>query len=377
MTLGPYGSGPFGAPQTLLGSWLARIHVDVPLLTGLLILSGFGLVILYSASGQDWEQVEKQLLLLLLAFGVMLVVAQFPPARLRHWSPAIYGLAVVLLVFVLLLGDIGKGAQRWLDFGVIRFQPSEIAKLGVPMMVAWLLGSAPLPPTWRRLLVGGALTVVPVLLIAKQPDLGTALLVTSAGVAVLFFAGVSWRLIGGLAALVVAVAPVVWTLMHDYQRQRVITFLDPERDPLGAGYHTIQAKIAIGSGGIYGKGLLNGTQSQLEFVPEKHTDFIFAVFAEEFGLVGVVSLLALYAVIIMRGLYIATQAQDSYGRLLAGAVTFVFFVYAFVNVGMVIGVLPVVGVPLPLVSYGGTSLVTLMAGFGILMSVHTHRKMMT
>ncbi len=334
MTLGPYGSAPFGRQPTLLGGWLARIHVDVPLLTGLLVLSGFGLVILYSASGQDWEQVEKQLLRLLLAFGVMLVVAQFPPARLRHWSPAIYGLAVVLLVFVLLLGDIGKGAQRWLDLGVIRFQPSEIAKLGVPMMVAWLLGSAPLPPTWRRLLVGGALTVVPVLLIAKQPDLGTALLVTSAGAAVLFFSGVSWRLIAGLAGLVAAAAPVAWTLMHDYQRQRVITFLDPERDPLGAGYHTIQAKIAIGSGGIYGKGLLNGTQSQLEFVPEKHTDFIFAVFAEEFGLVGVVSLLTLYAVIIMRGLYIATQAQDSYGRLLAGAVTCVFFVYAFVNVGI-------------------------------------------
>lgn len=377
MTLGPYGSGPLGGQPTLIGGWLARIHVDVPLLTGLLLLSGFGLVILYSASGQDWAQVEKQAVRLLLAFGVMLVVAQFPPARLRYWSPVLYGIAIVLLFLVLLLGDIGKGAQRWLDLGILRFQPSEIAKLGVPMMVAWLLASAPLPPTWRRLLVGGALTVVPVLLIAKQPDLGTALLVTSAGAAVLFFSGMSWRLIGGLLALVAAAMPVAWTLLHDYQRQRVITFLDPERDPLGAGYHTIQAKIAIGSGGVYGKGWLNGTQSQLEFVPEKHTDFIFAVFAEEFGLVGVASLLVLYAAIVMRGLYIATQAQDSYGRLLAGALTFVFFIYAFVNVGMVIGVLPVVGVPLPLVSYGGTSLVTLMAGFGILMSVHTHRKMMT
>jgi rod shape determining protein RodA len=377
VTLGPYSSGPLGGQPTLIGGWLARIHVDVPLLTGLLLLSGFGLVILYSASGQDWDQVEKQAVRLLLAFGVMLVVAQIPPARLRHWSPALYGIAVVLLLLVLLLGDIGKGAQRWLDLGILRFQPAEIAKLGVPMMVAWLLASAPLPPTWRRLLVGGALTVVPVLLIAKQPDLGTALLVTSAGAAVLFFSGVSWRLIGGLLALVAAAMPVAWTLLHDYQRQRVITFLDPERDPLGAGYHTIQAKIAIGSGGIYGKGWLNGTQSQLEFVPEKHTDFIFAVFAEEFGLVGVASLLALYAAIVMRGLYIATQAQDNYRRLLAGALTFVFFIYAFVNVGMVIGVLPVVGVPLPLVSYGGTSLVTLMAGFGILMSVQTHRKMMT
>jgi rod shape determining protein RodA len=320
--------------------------------------------------------VEKQLLRLGLGFVVMLAVAQLHPVRLRRWSPFLYGAGLLLLVAVLFVGDIGKGAQRWLDLGVLRFQPSEMVKLAVPMMVAWFLAEAALPPSWRRLFAGGVLTVVPVLLIAKQPDLGTALLVASAGLAVLFLAGVSWRLIAGLLAAFGAALPVIWTLLRDYQRQRVLTLLDPESDPLGAGYHTIQAKIAIGSGGIYGKGWLNGTQAQLEFVPEKHTDFIFAVLAEEFGLTGVLLLLALYILIVLRGLYIASQAQSTYGRLLAGSLTLVFFVYAFVNVGMVIGVLPVVGVPLPLVSYGGTSLVTLMAGFGILMAVHTHRKLL-
>jgi rod shape determining protein RodA len=375
VNLGPLTSQPAGQVGRL-ASWPARLHLDMPLLTGLLVLSGLGLVILYSASGQDWEMVEKQVLRLGLGFVVMLAVAQLHPVRLRRWSPFLYAAGLLLLVAVLFVGDIGKGAQRWLDLGVLRFQPSEMVKLAVPMMVAWFLAEAALPPSWRRLFAGGVLTVVPVLLIAKQPDLGTALLVASAGLAVLFLAGVSWRLIAGLLAAFGAALPVIWTLLRDYQRQRVLTLLDPESDPLGAGYHTIQAKIAIGSGGIYGKGWLNGTQAQLEFVPEKHTDFIFAVLAEEFGLTGVLLLLALYILIVLRGLYIASQAQSTYGRLLAGSLTLVFFVYAFVNVGMVIGVLPVVGVPLPLVSYGGTSLVTLMAGFGILMAVHTHRKLL-
>ncbi len=375
MNLGPLTSEPAGQVGRLAG-WPTRLHLDMPLLTGLLILSGLGIMILYSATGQDWEMVEKQVLRLGLGFVVMLAVAQLHPMRLRRWSPFLYGAGLLLLVAVLLVGDVGKGAQRWLDLGVLRFQPSELVKLAVPMMVAWFLAEAALPPTWRRLIAGGVLTVVPALLIAKQPDLGTALLVASAGLAVLFLSGVSWRLIAGLLAGFGAALPVIWTFLRDYQRQRVLTLLDPESDPLGAGYHTIQAKIAIGSGGIYGKGWLNGTQSQLEFVPEKHTDFIFAVLAEEFGLTGVLCLLALYILIILRGLYIASQAQSTYGRLLAGSLTLVFFVYAFVNVGMVIGVLPVVGVPLPLVSYGGTSLVTLMAGFGILMSVHTHRKLL-
>ena len=375
MNLGPLYGDPV-TPQGLLGGWPARLHVDMPLLTGLLVLSGLGLMVLYSATGQDWEQVERQVWRLVLGFVVMLGFAQLHPARLRRWTPPFYAVGILLLFAVMLFGDVGKGAQRWLDLGVLRFQPSEMVKLAVPMMVAWFLAASPLPPSWRRLLAGAVLTAVPALLIAKQPDLGTALLVASAGLAALFLSGMSYRLIAGLGILGAASLPLAWTVLRDYQRQRILTLFDPESDPLGAGYHTIQAKIAIGSGGIYGKGWLNGTQSQLEFVPEKHTDFILAVLAEEFGLVGVLGLLVLYILIVLRGLYMATQAQSAYGRILAGSVTLVFFVYAFVNVGMVVGILPVVGVPLPLVSYGGTSLVTLMAGFGILMSVHTHRKLL-
>lgn len=355
---------------------LAVFHIDLPLLVGLLLLCGFGLVVLYSASGQDLGQVWRQLVRLGVALLVMLGVAQINPIALRRWSPWIYGAGILMLIAVLAFGDVGKGAQRWLDLGFVRFQPSELVKLAVPLMIAWYLAEKRLPPGWRRLLVAAVLIVVPVLLIAKQPDLGTAVLVGSAGVFVLFLAGISWRLIGGLAAGLAAAAPVIWYLMRDYQRQRVLTFLDPSQDPLGAGYHIIQSKIAIGSGGVYGKGWLNGTQSQLDFLPERHTDFIFAVLAEEFGLVGVIALLCLYLFVILRGLFIASQAQDTFTRLLAGSLTLVFFVYLFVNAGMVSGLMPVVGVPLPLISYGGTSLVTLMTGFGILMSIHTHRRLL-
>ncbi len=355
---------------------LAVFHIDLPLLAGLLLLCGYGLIILYSASGENLDQLERQAIRLTLAFVVMLAVAQINPITLWRWSPWLYIVGLAMLVAVLVFGEIGKGAQRWLDLGFIRFQPSEMVKLAVPLMIAWYLAEARLPPNWRRLTMAAIMIIVPVLLIAKQPDLGTALLVASAGVFVLFLAGISWRLIGGLFVAGAAAAPVVWYLMRDYQRQRVLTFLDPENDPLGAGYHIIQSKIAIGSGGLYGKGWLNGTQSQLDFLPERHTDFIFAVLSEEFGLVGVLVLLALYLFIIGRGLYIATRAQDTFTRLLAGALTLVFFVYLFVNTGMVTGLLPVVGVPLPLVSYGGTSLVTLMAGFGMLMSIHTHRRLL-
>ncbi|WP_078121470.1 rod shape-determining protein RodA [Thiosocius teredinicola] len=355
---------------------LAVFHIDLPLLVGVLLLCGFGLLVLYSASGQNLAQVERQTLRILLALVVMLAVAQLNPTTLRRWSPWLYGVGVILLIAVLVVGEIGKGAQRWLDLGVIRFQPSEMVKIAVPLMIAWYLAEKPLPPTWQRLAVAAALIVVPVLMIAKQPDLGTSLLVASAGIFVLFLAGISWRLIAALIAAGGAAAPAVWYLMRDYQRQRVLTFLDPENDPLGAGYHIIQSKIAIGSGGLYGKGWLNGTQSQLDFLPERHTDFIFAVLSEEFGLIGVLVLLALYLFVIVRGLYIATRAQDTYTRLISGALILVFFVYLFVNTGMVTGLLPVVGVPLPLVSYGGTSLVTLMAGFGILMSIHTHRRLL-
>jgi len=377
--LNPAGRSPSGLPPSEPAQHrglLARIHMDLPLLTGLLLLCAYGLVILYSASGENLHQVERQAVRLLIAFGVMFFLAQVHPHTLRRWSPWLYGIGVTLLVAVLVAGVVGKGAQRWLDLGFMRFQPSELVKLAAPMMLAWYLSSKPLPPNWKYLLISLLLLLVPVLMIAKQPDLGTAILVASSGLFVLFLAGISWRLIIVMGLLAAAAAPVVWYLMHDYQRARVLTFLNPESDPLGAGYHIIQSKIAIGSGGIYGKGWLNGTQSQLEFLPERHTDFIFAVLGEEFGLVGVLLLLAIFLFIILRGLYIASQAQDSYSRLLAGALILVFFVYLFVNAGMVSGMLPVVGVPLPLVSYGGTSLVTLMAGFGMLMSIHTHRKLL-
>jgi rod shape determining protein RodA len=355
---------------------LAVIHIDLPLLVGLLLLCGFGLVVLYSASGEDLGQVQRQAMRLMLAFCVMLAIAQVNPTSLRRWSPWLYLIGVIMLIAVLIFGQIGKGAQRWLDLGVLRFQPSELVKLAVPLMIAWYLAEKRLPPSAQRLAVAAVLTALPVILIAKQPDLGTSLLVASAGIFVLFLAGISWRLIAFLGVTAAAAAPVVWYLMRDYQRQRVLTFLDPEKDPLGAGYHIIQSKIAIGSGGLYGKGWLNGTQSQLDFLPERHTDFIFAVLSEEFGLIGVIALLALYLFVIARGLYIASRAQDTFTRLLAGSLTLVFFVYLFVNTGMVSGLLPVVGVPLPLVSYGGTSLVTLMAAFGILMSIHTHRRLL-
>ncbi len=355
---------------------LSGLHLDLPLLAGLVLLCVCGLLILYSAGDGDLGLVQRQAIRMGIGLAAMVVLAQISPDHLRRWSPWLFGAGLAMLVAVLLTGEVGKGAQRWLDLGVVRFQPSELLKLAVPMMVAWYLAEKQLPPRLMRVLIAGLVILVPVLLIARQPDLGTALLVASAGVFVLFLAGMSWRLILGLLTGLAALAPAVWLVMRDYQRQRVLTFLNPENDPLGAGYHIIQSKIAIGSGGMYGKGWLEGTQSHLEFLPERTTDFIFAVIAEELGLTGILVLLALYLFIILRGLYIATQAQDTYGRLLGGSLTLVFFVYLFVNTGMVTGILPVVGVPLPLVSYGGTSLVTILAGFGILMSIHTHRKLL-
>lgn len=357
-------------------SW-RDLHLDPPLTAGLLLLALVGLTVLYSAGGQSWEAALRQLGRLALGFGVMLVVAQIPPHNFERWATKLYGAGVVLLTLVLLVGDISMGAQRWLDLGIIRFQPSEIMKIAVPMMVTWYLAEKSLPPSPSRLAVGATIIAVPFLLIAKQPDLGTAVLVGSSGVFVLLLAGMAWRIVGALALTAAAAAPLAWYLLHDYQRQRIITFLDPEHDPLGAGYHIIQSKIALGSGGIYGKGWLNGTQSHLEYLPESSTDFIFAVLGEEFGIIGATLLLSIYLFVILRGLYIATQAQDTFTRLLAGSISLTFFVYVFVNMGMVTGLLPVVGVPLPLVSYGGTSMVTVMAAFGILMSIHTHRKLVS
>jgi rod shape determining protein RodA len=358
-------------------SIFARLHLDLPLLTGIILLCGLGLVFLYSASGQDTGQVIRQAIRLGVGFLGMLLLAQVNPDKLRFWSPALFALAIILLVAVLIEGQIGKGAQRWINLGFMRFQPSEIMKLALPMIVSWFLVKEKLPPTWDRVAISGALILIPVLMIAKQPDLGTALLVGISGLSVLFLGGLSWRLIAGISIFSIPTGWGLWKWgMEEYQRDRVLTFLDPERDPLGSGYHIIQSKIAIGSGGLYGKGWLNGTQSQLEFLPERTTDFIFAVIAEEFGFIGILILLSLYLFIILRGFYIAANGQDSYSRLLAGALILVFFVYLFVNTGMVSGILPVVGVPLPLISYGGTSLVTILSGFGILMSIHSHKKLM-
>lgn len=360
--------------MSLTGRISSVLKLDIPLFLGLLTLAAVGLCVLYSATGQDMEAIRRQLIRLLVAFGIMLFVAQVPPSFLRSWSIALYLAGVAMLVAVLLVGDIGKGAQRWLDLGVIRFQPSELMKIVVPMMIARFVSFYALPPEIKRVLLAFALVIVPVLLIVKQPDLGTALLVSGAGIAVLFLAGLQWKLIISGLGLAAIAAPVLWNTMHGYQRQRVMTFLNPEADPLGSGYHIIQSKIAVGSGGLFGKGWLNGTQSNLDFLPERHTDFIFAVFGEEFGLLGVIGLLGLYAFIIMRGLFLASESQGAYGRLLSGSMVITFLVYLFVNIGMVTGLLPVVGVPLPLVSYGGTSMVTLMIGFGIVMSVHSHRR---
>ncbi len=361
----------------LIYALLRRMHVDLALLLALLLLSGIGLVVLYSAGGEDSTLVTKQAIRLCVAFAVMFVLAQVSPRHLCHWAPWLYAIGVLLLIAVLFVGSSAQGAQRWLRVGPLNFQPSEMVKLTVPMMVAWYLADRPLPPSLLRVVGGLVLLGVPTVLIARQPDLGTSLLIASSGAFVLFLSGLGWRHMAYFLVAAGASVPVLWYVMHDYQRQRVLTFLNPEQDPLGAGYHIIQSKIAIGSGGLYGKGWLNGTQSQLEFLPERSTDFVFAVLSEEFGLLGVIGLLSAYLVVVLRGLYIAIHAQDTYARLLVGSLVLTFSVYVVVNIGMVSGVLPVVGLPLPLVSYGGTSLVTVMAAFGILMSVHTHRRLLS
>lgn len=359
-------------------SFLMRIHIDGFLMLFLVMLMCVGLFTLYSASGQDIGQMERQFARLGLAVAVMFGLAQLPPMAFRRLSPYAFVLGLLMLIAVLLFGDVGKGAQRWLDLKVIRFQPSELMKLAVPMMVAWYISNFTLPPKTHQTVIAFILVVVPTILIAKQPDLGTSLLIASSGIFAIFLAGMSWRLIGIVSVAGGAFLPIMWFfLMKEYQKQRVLTFLNPESDPLGSGYHIIQSKIAIGSGGLEGKGWLQGTQSQLEFLPERHTDFIFAVFSEEFGLIGVIALLSLYVAIIVRGLIIANRAQDPYSKLLAGSITLTFFVYVFVNMGMVSGILPVVGVPLPLVSFGGTSMVTLMAGFGILMAISTQKRLLS
>lgn len=356
---------------------LQRLHIDLWLLSLLVSIGIVGLVTLYSASGHSLDALLAQLQRLLLGFMVMAALAQVPPDYYRAAAPWFYGVACVLLALVLVLGDHAKGAQRWLDLGVIRFQPSEMMKLGMPMMVAAWLHGRPLPPSWRVVLVTLAIIGFPAVMVMLQPDLGTALLIIVSGGFALYLGGLGWRWILGALAAVAAAAPVLWYRLHDYQRQRVLTFLDPERDPLGTGYHITQSKIAIGSGGVFGKGWMNGTQAKLDFLPESHTDFIFAVYSEEMGMMGVILLLTLYTLVVGRGLFIALRGHDSFQRLLAGSLALTFFIYVFINMGMVMGLMPVVGVPLPLLSYGGTSAVTLLAGFGMLMSIHTHRKLLS
>lgn len=364
-----------GQDQQKPRSIMQRLHIDGWLMLGILCLMTLGLFVVYSAGGQEIAIVIRQATRLGVALVVMFIVAQIPPLVYKKWAVPVFVIGLLMLVAVLLFGHIGKGAQRWLNLGVIMFQPSEIMKLVVPIMIAWYISLENLPAKFGNILIAFGLVLLPTLLIAKQPDLGTSLLIASSGIFVIFLAGASWKLILSCIGLASAFAPILWMfLMKSYQKQRVLTFLNPEQDPLGSGYHIIQSKIAIGSGGLQGKGWLQGTQSQLEFLPERHTDFIFAVFSEEFGLVGVILLLLVYLAIVMRGLWIAVNAQDAFTKLLAGSITLTFFVYVFVNIGMVSGLLPVVGVPLPLVSYGGTSMVTLLAGFGMLMAISTHRR---
>ncbi|MHB8621855.1 MAG: rod shape-determining protein RodA [Sulfuricaulis sp.] len=353
---------------------LQRLRLDKTLFFALLGLAVISLFVVYSATGEDLSATFSHFMRLLLGFAVLLALAQVRPEILERWSPYIFAGGMMLLVAVLVMGVIGKGAQRWLHLGALRFQPAEVMKLAVPMMLAWYFARVSLPPNLMRLAIAFLIVAVPTLMIVKQPDLGTALLVFSGGVFVLFLAGMRWRVILILFVVIAIAAPFAWLHLHDYQQQRVLTLINPEADPLGAGYHTIQSMIAVGSGGIYGKGWLNSSQAHLDYLPESSTDFIFAVFAEEFGLIGCLLLVAIYTLIVARGALIAYLAKDTYTRLLAGSLSLTFFLYFFVNIGMVTGILPIVGIPLPMMSYGGSSIVTVMAAFGILMSIHTHRK---
>ncbi|MGD0491557.1 MAG: rod shape-determining protein RodA [Steroidobacteraceae bacterium] len=358
------------------GRTLRALGLDGPLTGVLALIVCIGILVVYSASGQNIKMVEHHLANIAIAVTALLALARFSsPQYLRLFSPVAYIIGILLLAVVAVTGHIGKGAQRWLDIGFIRFQPSEIMKLAVPMMCAWYMHERPLPPTFLDIIVMGILIMIPTAMVVVQPDLGTALLIGASGLIVMLLAGMQFRIILVSIPLLGGAAWGAWHVIHDYQRQRILTFLNPETDRLGAGYHIIQSQIAIGSGGVFGKGYMNGSQAQLEFLPERSTDFIFAVIGEEFGLLGQLLILSLYGVVIGRALYLSMQGQDTFTRLTGGAIALSFFVYVFVNSGMVSGILPVVGVPLPLISYGGTSMVTLLAGFGILMSLNSHRKL--
>jgi len=351
-----------------------RPALDMPLLAAIVILCALSLLVQYSAGGENPAYLTRQGARMALALALLFVFAHIPPAQLQRWSPWLYAGGLALLVVVLSIGIVGKGAQRWLDLGVARVQPSEAMKLAVPMFTAWVLTRLPLPPRLFTALCALAAVALPAALVVVQPDLGTAILICIAGLAVIFLAGITWKMLSVVGALAAVSAPLVWHfLLREYQQQRVLTMLDPWADPLGAGYHIVQSIIAVGAGGWRGKGWLGGSQSQLDFVPERSTDFIFATFAEEFGFIGALALIFVYLFIAIRGLIIAHYAPDSYARLLAGGLAITFFVSVFVNLGMTVGILPVVGVPLPLLSHGGSSIATLMIALGILMSVHRER----
>lgn len=357
--------------------WI-RLHIDIPILLIVLSLTIYSIMIIWSATGQDIDMMQRKVIQIVIGFSVMIIMAQISPRIYENWAPYLYIFCIILLIFVDAFGQTSKGAKRWLDLGFIRFQPSEIAKIAVPLMVSRFVNRDFCPPTLKNTLIILILIFFPTLLVAGQPDLGTSILVASSGLFILFLTGINWKLISITATGVSFFIPILWFfLMYDYQRDRVMMFLNPEMDPFGSGYHIIQSKIAIGSGGIFGKGWLHGTQSQLEFLPEQHTDFIFSVLAEEFGLFGVFVLILLYLLLIIRGLIIAANAQNIFGRVIVGGLILILFVYIFVNIGMVSGILPVVGVPLPLISYGGSALIVLMGGFGIIMSIHTHRKFLS
>ena len=355
---------------------LQRINIDFPILILILTLITISQITLYSASSANDAFIIKQFLRLAVSLGVMLLVSQIHPRVLYYWAPVIYGFSLFFLIIVLLTGHIGKGAQRWINLGVIKFQPSELMKIACPLIVAWYLSLKESQPNFINIIISCILILLPCALIIKQPDLGTAILIGLGGFYVLFFAGINYKYILFSILSTIIALPIFWHFLHDYQRQRVITFLNPENDPLGAGYHIIQSKIAIGSGGIFGKGLFQGTQSQLQFLPERTTDFIFAVFCEEFGIIGTLVLLIVYLLIIARGIFISINAPDKFTRLLSGSLTLIFFTYVAVNMGMVTGILPVVGVPLPLISFGGTSMITLLISFGILISIHKNKSFM-
>ena len=354
---------------------LAKTHLDASLFLGLLLLACFGLIILSSAIHETPKLFDRQLIGLALSFLVMCGCAQLKPRQYQILAPWLFGAITILLLTVLCLGIVSKGAQRWLNIGLLRFQPSEIMKIAMPLMLAWYFKNKILPPKLKDLFICSVIILIPAIIIAKQPDLGTAIIVVISGIVVLLLAGTNWRILTSLTGLILLSCPLAWHFMHDYQKERLLVFLNPENDPLGSGYNIIQSKIAIGSGGLFGKGLLHGTQIHLQFLPTHATDFIFAVCGEELGFAGCAILIAIFFYILIYSLYISYKAPDTFSRLATGGIGFTFFASFFVNMGMVTGLLPVVGLPLPLVSFGGTSLVTTMAAFGILMAIHANKKL--